>query len=110
MLGIVKLKFKIETGDEVYLKNTFKKYFNESTGLLFVKEMDRFQGQRVRITMIVLTYHDKGQSYSFVAKRINGSGECQRFPLICIDRSQPLIRNGKRYSLKNKDIYISVVR
>jgi hypothetical protein len=107
MLGKTILILKLQLEDEVYLKNTFKRYFTNQTGLLFRKEMDKFQGQRVRIISVITSYHDDGEiSFSFVAMRINGSKESERFPLICVDRSQPLIRNGKHISMKNKRIYL----
>ena len=107
MLGKTKLILRVEPQDELYLKSTFEKYFTKETGLLFRKEMNGYQGQRVKVISTIITHHkQKKPTYSIVCVPINGLKEAQRFPLICIDRSQPLIRNGKRISLKNKELYI----
>lgn len=108
MLEKRKLLLRIEPGDEVYLKNTFERIFSKKINLLFNKNMRCFEGQRVRITAVIVTHLEEGHLYSFVAKRINGSKECERFPLICIDRSQPLIRNNRKVQLKNKELYINL--
>lgn len=100
-------KIKLLPGDEVYLKNTFERYFTKHTGLLFRREMNAFQGQRVRITSVIITYGEQRATYSFVASHLH-TNKCERFPVICIDRSQPLIRNGKRITLIKKEIYIQM--
>lgn len=104
-----KLKIRIEPGDEVYLKDTFKKYFTKELGLLFREELGKFNGQRVRIISVIRHYHDQKEStYSFTAIRVDGLKQYEQFPLVCIDRRQPLIRNGKRISLLNKELYILI--
>jgi hypothetical protein len=106
-------KIRLLPGDEIYLKNTFERYFTNKTGLLFRKEMNAFQGQRVRIISTIITYHgynEKGihriiPTFSFVAVQLT-TNKWESFPIICIDRSQPLIRDGKRITLIKKEIYI----
>lgn len=110
MLGKIRHKLRLETKDEVYLKDSFERYFTKKTGLLFRKEMNALCGQRVIVSSTIKTYHENSDpTYSFVATSVNGLKHCERLPLECIDRGKPLIRNGRKYSLINKDLYIQII-
>ena len=104
-----RLKLKINTGDRVYLKDTFEKYFSKySTGITYrPDEMNIFRGQQVIVTSLVTTYAHKKVYHSFTCRmtKVHGSREI-RLPIVCINRSQPLIRNGKKISLIHKELYI----
>ena len=103
-----KLLLRVDTADEVYLKNKFYKHLIERTGLLYNERMRHFEGQRVRITSTIFSTSLNTAS-SFTCKRVNDtSNECTRLTLHCISRSYPLIRSGKKISLKNKILYIQI--
>lgn len=106
----VRLIMRVEAGDIVHLKYNLKRSMVASK-LPFTKAHEVFHGQKVLITSVNITYGEKQHiGYSFLCKLTtvhNHKGVAQ-FPLDSIDRSYPLIRNGKKFSLLHKKLYIYI--
>ena len=99
------LSFRIKTGDKVYLKGRFKPYFRKEMNLMYrPAEMDILQGKQIVIALVLPEFSTITES--IVCTNLNTITTLVRLPLICIDRSKPLIRNGKKYSLLKKTLYI----
>lgn len=110
--------FAIKLEDKVYLKHEFKRYFSTQDLLLYTPEMDRFKGKQVLIKSLHVTHSFKApynpidDHFTFVCRIANKNlnlGDIEvRLPIVCIDRSQPLIRDNRKVMLKNKQLYFLV--
>jgi hypothetical protein len=104
----VRLIMKVEAGDIVHIKMNLKKALSQSK-LPYNNGYSKFCGQKVLITSVSITYGEKQHiGYSFICKLANITNDKSyaHLSLDCIDRSYPLIRNGKKFSLLHKRLYI----
>ena len=101
---------EIKTGDIVYLKSTFKKVFTKKSILKYnPRSMNVFQGRKVKIIGVVLNYTRTGIEGKISCSMMDiteNKIQSEILLLDCIDKSKPLIRNNKKYSLLNKELYL----
>ena len=105
-----RLKLRIKEGDKVYLKTDLQKQFWTSVLTYNPKEMNVFKGQFVVIYCYGITYNWDTQTHesTITCNLVNTRSNMVRLPLSCINRSYPLIRNHRKYSLIHKQLYVDL--